>query len=361
LSSGLFPAELWGQLLSRAWREVADEPRPNALSDWGDPYLRHALAQHIGVTRGVKADPESILILSSATSICNVIARAFLGPSALAVVEDPGCPYFNTAISSSGAQLYGVRGGPTGMSIERLPVRTDLILIGPSWSYPLGGTLPMPRRRALIAWANRANALIVEHDWAGTVRFEGGPLPAVETLDTNGRVVFIGSFFETLPAASIGYAIVPRRRRNRIEEARTPNDVAPSLVEQRALAHFIADGHLEAHLRRLRLSLASRRERLDRLARLHLKDFAVLQLGPAGMQAILSIEDRTEATDLARRAHDRGLEVSPLNDFSLSELDQQALVLDYSSGTEDDLDVGVALLREAWLSAATDRVRNTIA
>jgi GntR family transcriptional regulator/MocR family aminotransferase len=361
LSFDLFPSELWGQLLGRAWREVAEEPRPSAPADWGDPYLRHALAQHIGVTRGVKADPDSVLILSSATSICSVIARSFLGPSALAVVEDPGCPYFNRAISSTGAQLFGVRGGPTGMSIERLPARADLLLIGPSWAYPLGGTLPMPRRRELIAWANRTNSLVVEHDWAGSVRFEGGPLPAVETLDTAGRVLFVGSFFETMPAATIGYAIVPRRLRTRIAEARTPLDAAPSLVEQRALAHFIADGHLDAHLRRLRLSLASRRERLDRLARQHLKDFAVLRLGPAGMQAILSLEDRTEATDLARRAHERGLEVSTLSDFSLSEPDEQALVLDYSFGREEDLDVGVGLLRQAWQSAASDRVKKTIA
>jgi GntR family transcriptional regulator/MocR family aminotransferase len=361
LSTDLFPSELWGQLLGRAWREVSDESRPNPGTDWGDPYLRQALAQHLGVTRGVKADPGSILISSSGTSICSLIARSFLGPSTLAVVEDPGCPYFNRAISSSGAQLFGVHGGPNGMAIERLPARADLLLIGPSWAYPLGGTLPMPRRRELIAWANRTNALIVEHDWAGNVRFEGGPLPAVETLDTSGRVLFVGSFYETLPATAIGYALIPRRLRNKVVEARTPLDAAPSLVEQRALAHFIADGHLEAHLRRLRLSLASRRERLDRLARQHLKDFAVLHLGPAGMQAILSLDESSDATDLARRAHERGLEVSALSDFSLSEPDQQALVLDYSFGSEDDLDVGVGLLRDAWQSSITERMKNTIA
>lgn len=361
LSTELFPTELWGQLLSRAWREIADSPRACLSSDWGDMFLRHALAQHIGVTRGVKADPDNILILSSGTAICSILARSFLGPSSLAVVEDPGCPYFNGAISSTGAQLFGVHGASDGIAIERLPARADLLLAGPSWAYPLGGTLPMSRRRELIEWANRTNVLIVEHDWAGTIRFEGGPLPAVETLDAAGRVIFVGSFFETLPVSGIGYAVVPRRLRNKVAEARTPLDAVPSLVEQRALAHFIAEGHFDAHVRRLRLSLAGRRERLDRLAREHLKDFGALRFGPAGMQAILELADGTDATDLAQRASQRGLDVSSLTDFSLSEPHRQALVIDYSSGREDDLDLGVAMLRDAWRSAESDRARRTIA
>jgi GntR family transcriptional regulator/MocR family aminotransferase len=270
------------------------------------------------------------------------------------VLEDPGCPYFTRALSATGARIIGVPVDESGLIPERLPASADLLLVGPSWAYPLGGVMPMRRRREVVAWARRTGAVVVEHDWAGTVRFEGGPMPAMETLDAGQHVIYAGGFSEVVPSAQVAFAIVPTGLRSRVETGRSHLDVRPSLVDQRTLAHFIADGHLETHLRRLRVALAARRQQLSALASSMLAEVGNLRLGTAGMQAILSLADGVRAADLASRAEELQLDVAPLSEFSLGRVDREGLVLDYSSVGEADLRDGLELLRQAWQATVAE-------
>jgi GntR family transcriptional regulator/MocR family aminotransferase len=289
LGLDLFPAERWGQLLQRSWREISHDGAISSDSTSGDPYLREAIANYVGVTRGVRAHPDDILVLSSVTAVCSLVATSFLGARGTGLVEDPGCPYFTRALSTTGARIVGIPVDDDGLIPDRLPVRADMLLVGPSWAYPLGGVMPMRRRRELITWANESGAVVVEHDWAGAVRFEGGPLPAIETLDSGGHVIFAGGFSEVIPPVRVGFGIIPANLRSRVEPSQSHLDIRPSPVDQRTLAHFIAEGHLETHLRRLRVALSARREQLAEMARSTLAEVGTVRMGAAGMQAILSL------------------------------------------------------------------------
>jgi GntR family transcriptional regulator/MocR family aminotransferase len=357
LGLDLFPTALWGQLVTRAWRDVG---RPGVIGeDWssGDPWLRAVLARYVGVTRGIRTDASQILILTGVTAICVVLARAFLPEGAVCAVEDPGCRSLVDALTSHGSKLVPVPTDAEGLMPRELPDRADMLLASSSWAFPCGGVMPMQRRREVVAWAKRSGAIIYEHDWAGAVRFHGGLLPAIQTLDDASRTIYAASFHEVIPATHVGFAVIPSDLRTRVDDCASPIDVLPSAVEQRALAYFIAEGHLDAHLRRLRVALSSRRKRLASALEGSFASPGSVPLGNAGMQLMVRMPRGTDLTpsEFGELALQRRVSIAPISEYRVLP-DQRAslvggrdgFVIDYSYASDINLRQGVERLGLVW-------------
>ncbi len=307
----------WGRLLARAWRELASEPDSVAttyLGAIGDPRLRAALAGHLAVRRGVRCEPGSIAMTAGSIAAFAAIARTWLGPGRVCVVEDPGGEQLRRAIGGSGGRIVPVPVDDRGLRVDHLPKRADAILVTPSWQYPAGGSLSLARRLALLRWAADTGAIVIEDDCESELRYDGDPLPSLQGLAPVGRVIYVSTFSKVLfPGLRTGYMVVPSVHREPLLAAIEAGGRPPAAVEQRALAMLIESGGFDRHVRRLRSTYAARRDALV-AALAEMGEGLEVRRAMAGGHLIIGIRDpRWTATDLAVAVLRDGVRVEPLS------------------------------------------------
>jgi GntR family transcriptional regulator/MocR family aminotransferase len=209
--------------------------------------------------------------------------------------------------------------------------------------------MTVERRRRVLQWAAETGAVVIEHDWAGAIRYRGAPLPSLQSEDAGTHVVHVGSFLETMAAGSVAYAIVPDRLLERFTSAMTSSDLPPSGLDQRALARFITDGHLDRHLRRARLALQERQTYLVSLLRHELGCRVVVEGQEAGEHLIVHVTPQAGVAvkDLMSRCSKLGLELSSLGEFALGSHADEGFVISYGASRESDLKAAVTLIARA--------------
>jgi GntR family transcriptional regulator/MocR family aminotransferase len=333
----------WERRLVGAWRELADEPAGGAVSYFGglgDPVLRRALADHLVVHRAVRARPDAIVITAGATAALAAIARVWLGPGRRCVVEEPGGAQLRRSLSSAGADVVPVPVDADGLDPAGLPDRADIAFVTPSWQYPSGGRMSVARRLALIDWARRAGAIVVEDDCEGELRYAGDPLPTLAGLAEDGRVIYVNTFSKVLfPGLRTGYVVVPDQHRGPLLAAIEAGARPPGALEQRALGRFVESGAYLRHLRRVRTRYASLRATFERALRMCAGASLRVRGGEAGGHLIVEVADGTPATVLAQAARAAGVRVEPLRANRLHPADavDDALVVYLTRATEAEL------------------------
>jgi GntR family transcriptional regulator / MocR family aminotransferase len=266
-----FPYEIWARLLARHARQSLQ-----AVSFYqkvqGYAPLRQAIATHIGMTRGVHCSPEQIILTTGAQGALDLVARVLLDPGDAAWVEDPGYSGARGALLAAGAKLVAVPIDEEGLDVEagrQLCPEARLAIITPSHQFPTGVTMSLSRLLALLQWSREAHAWIVEDDYDSEYRFSGRPLEALQGLDRAGRVLYIGTFSKVLfPSLRLGYLVAPPELLNGLIATHRLIAVHLPLLEQMALADFMAEGYFARHLRRMRQLYRERRNALvDALTR----------------------------------------------------------------------------------------------
>ncbi len=346
----LLPPDIW----RRAWRAATAELPPNRYaSPAGEPALREALARWVGQTRGVACGPDDVVITGGAAQALDLIARATLAPGDAVAFEEPGYFAARNLLLAHGVRIAPVPVDEDGMRVELLPTGPAaplLACVTPSHQYPLGGRLPLARRLALLAWARDQDSLIVEDDYDSEFRFDAPPLPALLSLDREGRVVYIGTFAKSLtPTLRIGYIVAPPALRERIVALKVLVDRHTSWPVQRATLALLTEGQLERHIRRARRRYAESRA----ILRACLAPVADLPASPArllgldaGLHACLELSPLVDVARIVRGAWERGVAVGALSDYYFGPPDRQGLVLGYGGLAHPELARGVRVLAE---------------
>jgi GntR family transcriptional regulator/MocR family aminotransferase len=245
--------------LGRALRDRVVRADPADLG-YGDPRghasLRQAIAEHLAATRGMACDPSRIVVTSGTQQGLRLCAEVLLRPGDAVWMEDPGYPTARRTLESLGARLVPVPVDGAGIDVAAGQARAPgarLAYVTPSHQYPTGVTMSMPRRLALLDWAKRAGAWVMEDDYDSEFRFTGAPLTALAGIDGEGRVIYLGTFSKTLfPGLRIGFVVVPAALMEGVIAARAVSDRFPSPLMGGALADVMASGEFAAHLRRMR-------------------------------------------------------------------------------------------------------------
>jgi GntR family transcriptional regulator/MocR family aminotransferase len=341
----------WERRLVAAWRELADEPTGGAVSYFGgmgDPVLRHALADHLAVNRGVRARPDNVVITAGATAALAAVARVWLGPGRRCVVEEPGGAQLRRSLASAGGEIVPVPVDGDGLDPAGLPEHADVAFVTPSWQYPSGGRLSAARRLALIDWARRAGALIVEDDCEGELRYAGDPLPTLAGLAEDGRVLYVNTFSKVLfPGLRTGYVVVPDAVRGPLLAAIEAGARPPGALEQRALGRFVESGAYQRHLRRVRARYRTLRATFEAELRRHAGGRLCVRPGEAGGHLLVEIAaGGPPATALAAAARAAGVRLETLG----------ANRLDRSGGADDALVVYLTRATAPELSEAAARL-----
>jgi GntR family transcriptional regulator/MocR family aminotransferase len=346
-----FPYQLWMRLAARVWRRL--RPRDFAYGDsQGYAPLREAIAEYLEANRGVRCTPDRVIVVSGSQQGIDLAARVLLNPGDAVWVEDPGYIVARAALLNAGARLVPVPVDSEGLNVKtgvaRAP-RARMALVTPSHQLPLGMIMTLPRRIALLDWAGRVGAWIIEDDYNSEFRYGGPPLPSLQGVDVTQRVIYMGTFSKTLlPALRIGYLVVPPDLVRVFSVARRALDLHRPLLEQAILAEFIAEGHYARHLRRMRLLYEQRQRALVSAVSNELTGIIEIAPAEAGMHLIGWLlppgSNDKEATERALR-HD--CVMRPLSLFSLERRLRPALVFGYAAFNEREIADGVHRLSRA--------------
>lgn len=309
----LFPWDEWRRLVARQLRPARSRSARYA-DPAGLPALRAAIARHAGIARSVRAGPDDVLVTCGAQQAFDLLARVLLEPGTIVAVEDPGYPPARSAFESHGARVVPVAVDAEGLDVAALPDEARIVYVTPSHQFPLGTAMSLARRLALLEWAERRGAAIVEDDYDSELRHDGRPLDPMQSLDRRGRVLYVGSFSKVmLPALRAGYVVAPASLMPALRTAKALADSGGPNDAQAALARFIDDGLLARHVRRALRVYRERRERLAAALARHLGDgFATLP-SSAGIHVAGTFADRRLDTGaLARSAWAAGVAIQPL-------------------------------------------------
>jgi GntR family transcriptional regulator / MocR family aminotransferase len=346
----LFPYQSWRRLLVRQLR-----PAAVGLGAYGDPAghpgLRQAIARHIGLARGVQAGAEEVVVTNGTQQAVDVVARVLLAPGDRVAVESPGYGPPRRLMASLGAEVLGVPVDDQGLVVEAIPPRTRLVYVTPSHQFPLGMAMSLPRRLALLAWAERHDAAVVEDDYDSEFRYGGRPIEPLQTLDGSGRVIYVGSFSKTLlPTLRLGFLVVPASLVAAVRRAKFLADWHTSLPTQAALADLIGQGYFARHLRKMRATYQQRHQQIvesldDRFAD-HLKPVP----SAAGLHVAATAPASTpeELRAVLGRASAGGVEVQPLSMFDVGQPSQPGIVLGYGAIPTADIEEGLSRLRRCF-------------
>lgn len=340
---------------ARMWRFLARQKPPVDLGPAeGDPELREAIADYLRRARGLRCGPEDVVVTPGAVRALELVARALVPPQQPVAVEEPGYPAARRVLEDRGAQLVPVPVDDDGLQVDRLREVQEVRLayVTPSHQYPLGVRMSVSRRIALLEWAARCDAVVVEDDYDSELRFDGPPLPALAGLDGSGRVVYVGTFSKVLaPGLRVGYVVAPRWLRERLVRLRRASGDWATWPVQRALAAFLASGDFDRHVRRVRRRYAERRAALREVLG-SLDGLGRLRGMEAGLHAFLELAPGLDEAELARRARERGVWVSLLRPYYLGAPDRSGWLLAYGGFTADRVRHGSSVLAEVLRQAA---------
>ena len=343
-----FPSALWAKLLNRHARAPSTEslvygdPR-------GCPLLREAIADYLGAVRAVRVDAAQVLITTGSQQGVQICAHALLDAGDRAWLEDPGYPGARQAFGTIGARIVPVPVDQEGLDvaegIRRAP-DARLVYTSPSHQFPLGMTLSAARRMQLLRWAARADAWVVEDDYDSEYRFGGRPVASLQGLDTEERVIYVGTFSKVMfPSLRLGYLVVPKDLVGTFAACRDALDTCTAALPQLAMNDFIREGHFARHIRRMRVLYAERRAALVASIRTHLPEHLEVIGAEAGMQLVALLPSDIDDIALSRRAAQVGVSARPLSPCYAEPPVRGGLILGYGGADARALDEAVRRLK----------------
>lgn len=337
----LFPAVQWRRKVAAATAVHLHYGNPA-----GEYRLRRAVAGWVSRSRSVTATEDTVVITCGAQHAIDLVARILLEPGDCVAVEDPGYLPAVRLFEALGARVVGVPVDDKGLVVEHLPASARIVYVTPSHQYPLGVTMSMPRRRALLRWAERADAAIIEDDYDTEFRYVDRPLEPLHALDTAGRVVYVGSFSKTFsPSVRLGFTVVPEPLVGPIAALRQFIDWHPPSAMQTALADFIDEGLLDKHLRRSRRVYAERHSILIEALSGPLASYLTAHAPNAGLHITAVLPEGVCEDSVLESAAANGIATVGLRSHFHASPPQPGLLLGFGCANTADLPTATRVLK----------------
>lgn len=349
-----FPIGVWSKLVARHSR------RPSrGIMAYGEAmgYLpfREAIAEYLGAVRALRCESSQILVTTGSQQGLQLSAQVLLDPKDRVGMEEPGYPGARQAFMTAGARLIPVPVDHEGMNIAELIRRGQnprAVYITPSHQYPMGMTMSATRRMLLLNWAVRTGAWIIEDDYDSEYRFGSRPIASLQGMDTDARVIYVGTFSKVMfPALRLGYVVVPKDLVPAFSAAREATDIFSSTLYQAVLTDFIREGHFARHIRRMRMLYMERRRALVEAICDQMGDMVDVIGAEAGMHLVARLVSRVDDAAVSRKAAQRGICAMPLSFCYLKPPISGGLILGYGGANVHQINDGISKLRMSVLSA----------
>ena len=311
-----FPKKIWAQIGARCVRSTRPQDLANP-SPYGLQSLRTAIASYLQVSRGISCAPEQVFITSGYRDTLALVSHALLKPGDRVVIEDPGYPPTRQLLEHLQIHTLALPVDQSGINVPATDIEAQAAVVTPAHQSPLCVSLSLPRRLELLAWANRQQAWIIEDDYDGEYRYISRPLPALKSLDRDGRVLYSGTFSKVLfPGLRLAYVVVPQAQVERFEYASENLRSSCPELSQAIVATFMSEGHFARHIQRMRKLYSERRAlTLNGLQKV-LGEHVSIDSNPGGMHLILRLDGQQSDVELVRRMQQDGLFAEALSEWS---------------------------------------------
>ncbi|MEK4076292.1 PLP-dependent aminotransferase family protein [Paenibacillus sp. FSL M7-0656] len=354
----LFPIAKWHQYVNRIWREEAKE-----LLFYGDPQgewgLRCEIAVYLAQFRGVSCSPEQIVVGAEQHLLMSLLAQTLLhkGESTHSIgVENPGYRLLPGTFRNYGYRVVPISLGPDGINLTELEqAGVKLAGVSPSHQFPLGMTMPITRRLALLEWAERTKAYIIEDDYDGEFRYHGRPIPSMQGLRERSRVIYMGGFSQVLaPALCIHYMVLPRELMDDFREMykNVLFEQSASRLHQRTLEMFMREGELGKHIRKMRNVYKRKHDLIVQAIQMHFGDRVEIRGQHSGFHLVLRMVTKQSATELVTAAIEAGIQISSTEylwaNGSRPADGKREFIIGFAGIELERIDPGIAALARIW-------------
>ena len=346
-----FPFQIWRKTMSKCFNEY-DPDLLTTTPPQGDYKLRQAIAKYLYQARSVNCTPEQVIIGAGNDNLLQMLSYV-LDSSCTIGMENP---VYHKAMDFFQRMGHPVRAIPmdrNGMQVAALQNADNMaVYVTPSHQFPLGTTMPVSRRIELLNWAQEGNQrYIIEDDYDSEFRYNSRPIPALQSLDRNSRVVYLGTFSKSIaPSLRISYMVLPHSLLHQYLNHCLSFQSAVSRFEQAVLQEFITSGHFETHLNKMRKVYRTRYLEL-----LHqLSDFgSQIEISGegAGLFLVIRLRNGLSESDMVQRARSNGVRVYPVSPYFTGDVPpehQSKVLLGFGALPEDQIRQGITLLRQAW-------------
>ena len=314
----------------------------------GDSNLRHAIADHLRISRGVYCDASQVFITSGSQQALNMIARLFVNPGDIVITEDPCYLGSTLAFETAQASIHRIAVDEEGLDIEQYQGNTPkLLYLTPSHQYPTGVVMSARRRMKVIEWAHLNNVIIIEDDYDSEFRYEGKPVASIQSMDNYRQTLYVGTFSKSLyPALRIGYIVAPEILCDYLAAWKWNEDRHCSSFVQPVLAEFISQGYFARHIKRMRNNYAEKRLQLKYSLNKHLGSGQTQSSAPAGLHVLTWLQNTNnrDIDALLNDALQKNLGIYPANYLYKEPPKEIGLVMGFTPLPLQQIDQGVQLL-----------------
>lgn len=346
-----FPFSVWNRISNQIVQETT-----HSLSLYGDPQgesgLRYHLAGYLRQSRGVKCSPDQIVIGAGTQQLLQLLCQLMEAEHRSVAVEDPGYNGAKSVFTQLNFQMKPIPLEEDGMNVEYLKQsRAKLVYVTPSHQFPFGTVLPVHKRLKLLHWAAEHGGLIIEDDYDSEFRYQGRPIPALQGMDTRGRVIYMGTFSKSLLSSiRISYMVLPETLLSNFKKKKQFLEPTASLIHMKTLERFMEEGWWEKHLRRMKNVYKKKHACLLSLITRYFGNRVRVIGEHSGLHIVLEVQDDHSESELIERAEEKGVKVYPTSQYWLNPDHQSPprLLLSFGGLSVNELEDGIRLLKEAW-------------
>ncbi|MYM23476.1 aminotransferase class I/II-fold pyridoxal phosphate-dependent enzyme [Duganella sp. FT135W] len=334
-----FPFKLWQRLQNRVWREARNDLLDYGQSGGHQP-LRQAITEYLRISRSVKVEVEQVMITAGTQQSLDLCAQLLADAGDTAWVEDPCYWGASRVFQARELKLRPITVDHDGMKLDDkdLATKPRLIYVTPSHQYPTGAVMSLARRRELLDVAVRKDAWILEDDYDSEFRYTGRPLAALQGLDNDDRVLYMGTFSKVLyPGIKVGYLVVPPALIPAFRSALYDLQRPGQLTVQATLTDFITLGHFTTHVRKIRQTYGARRELLRRMLVLRLPAGVTISKEESGLHLVIELPDSVDDVALAQRVAALDISVKALSTYYLKPQVRRGLLVGYAYCTPEQI------------------------
>lgn len=354
LDTASFPYQLWRRYMT----DVLDGPEAQDVHGEGETKgnmdLRIQLMKYLYHSRGVNCKPEQIVICSGTQSALEIMIKIFPYEEKKVAMEEPCYNGASVIFRSNGFEILPIPVCEDGIELNKLAASSArMVHIAPSHQFPMGAVMPIHQRIEILKWAQEHNNIIIEDDYDSEFRYNGRPIPSLQSIDQYERVIYVGTFSKALsPGLRMAYMILPTWLLPEYEERFTGYQCTVPLIEQKILARFMADGYWEKHIRKICLSQKKKHDILIDAIKQNMGNKVRIYGHQAGLHILLEFLDGQQEEELVRKALEYKIKVCPVSPFWLNKQNysNNALVLGYGMIPEKDIPRAVEILSHAWFS-----------
>jgi GntR family transcriptional regulator / MocR family aminotransferase len=355
-----FPISAWSRLFAAHTRNL----RASSMY-FSDPLgsidFRTTIAAYLRTVRGVNCDPEQIMVVSGSQQAIEIATRVLLDPGDSVWVEEPGYRLARNVVRMSNCRVIPVPIDKEGMNVEagiEICPTARVAMVTPSHQFPTGVMMSPSRRVQLLEWAQSSGAWIIEDDYDSEYIYQGSPILSLQGLDTNARVIYIGTFSKTLfPSLRVGYVVIPKDLVEHFVAIRVSMDVNPPYIVQAVLTDFMNQGHHSRHIRRMRMIYSEKRKLLVSCVQNEIDQSCQLQGAEAGLHVLLTLPPEISDKAVSKAAEEQNLWLWPLSPMYSGPLATQGLVLGFGSVSNERIGPAVQKMKSVLANVSRELPR----